>query len=196
MIRLRFLVPDSIRVYRRPFPYFIGMTSLGEETLGSMLKLMEQRNEWDLVKTDFYEQYELGWPKGQTPTGLEQFDAPFFLQAMRDQMEDIFGVCFAPRITWTLHKLTKGQSIRIHNDLSKGEETHRLIVNLNRGWRDSQGGFFMTFSSKNAQDIDRILRPLNGSVIGFAIGENSNHAVSQVLEGQRFSIVYSLYGQT
>ena len=35
--------------------------------------------------------------------------------------------------------------------------------------------------------------PLNGSLVGFEISEKSSHAVSLVLDGERFAIVYSLY---
>jgi hypothetical protein len=32
------------------------------------------------------------------------------------------------------HKLTAGQTIRIHNDWIRGEETHRVLIQVNDGW--------------------------------------------------------------
>ena len=80
-------------------------------------------------------------------------------------------------------------------DYLVGEETHRLIVQLNRGLRDEDGGFFMLFNSFEPQDVYRILRPVGGSGIGFEIGLNSNHAVSQIHRGERYTLVYSFYAR-
>ena len=51
----------------------------------------------------------------------------------------------------------------------------------------------MFFNSPNPMDVQRVLMPLNGSIVGFEISEKSNHAVSLVLGGERYAIVYSLY---
>ena len=51
----------------------------------------------------------------------------------------------------------------------------------------------MLFNSADPGDVHRVLMPLTGSIVGFAISEKSNHAVSVVLDGERFAVVYSLY---
>ena len=74
-----------------------------------------------------------------------------------------------------------------------GGETHRLTVQLNRGLRDEDGGFFMLFNSDDPSDVHRILRPVSASAIGFAIGPDSHHAVSRLHGGTRFTLVYSFH---
>ena len=108
----------------------------------------------------------------------------------------MFGRRLRERIDCTAHKLVQGQTIRIHNDYIPGEETHRLLLQLNRGWRDAQGGYLMLFNSQDPSDVHRVFLPANDSVVGFAISERSNHAVSTVHGGERFTIVFSFYYDT
>ena len=54
----------------------------------------------------------------------------------------------------------------------------------------------MLFNSDNPKDIHRIVRPISGSAIGFEIGENSNHAVSRLHGGERYTLVYSFYSRS
>ena len=52
----------------------------------------------------------------------------------------------------------------------------------------------MLFNSSEASDVHRVFLPANDSLVGFAISEKSNHAVSKVYDGQRFTLVFSFYG--
>ncbi|GLI97048.1 hypothetical protein Sbs19_08660 [Sphingobium sp. BS19] len=97
-----------------------------------------------------------------------------------------------PRLTEvTAHKLLPGQTIRIHNDHLDDGETHRILVQLNRGWSDKQGGLLMLFGSATATDVRRIVRPLHGSSFAFEISPRSFHAVSTIASGERYTLVYS-----
>ncbi len=102
---------------------------------------------------------------------------------------------FDDRTMLVAHRLMPGQRIAIHNDHLTGGETHRLTIQLNRGLRDEDGGFFMLFNSSDPKDIHRIIRPVTGSGIGFEIGRNSNHAVSRLHGGERYTLVYSFFAQ-
>ncbi|WP_292625538.1 cyclophane-containing peptide 2OG-Fe(II) oxygenase YhhC [Mesorhizobium sp.] len=91
----------------------------------------------------------------------------------------------------TAHRMVVGQTIRIHNDFRLGGETHRILVQLNRGWADDQGGLLMLFGSGDADDVRRVIRPVHGSGLGFNISKSSFHAVSTINVGERFTLVYS-----
>jgi Rps23 Pro-64 3,4-dihydroxylase Tpa1-like proline 4-hydroxylase len=91
----------------------------------------------------------------------------------------------------TAHKLLPGQTIRIHNDYVEGGESHRLLIQLNRGWTDSQGGLLMLFDSSRIDDVRRVIRPLHASATAFAISAKSFHAVSTIRGGERYTLVYS-----
>ena len=166
---------------------------MGQELISSSLTWLESEARWKLVQADFYEQYELCWTEDRLPTALSLLTGSTFLEAMREEVGDLFNRTFAPTVEWSIHKLMSGQRIRIHNDLLTGGETHRAILHLNRGWSISRGGFLMLFNSADPADVHRVLMPLAGSVVGFEISEKSNHAVSMVLDGERFAVVYSFY---
>ena len=193
MAQPRLTDPNSLRVFHEPFPYFTATTALDQESISSLLIWLEATASWKLVETDFYEQYELerGGDEPQKP--LDDFTNRDFLEKVRKEAGGLFGLSFSEQIEWTVHKLLPGQRIRIHNDLLDGGETHRVIFHMNRGWSLSKGGFLMFFNSPDPADIHRVLMPVNGSLVGFEISEKSSHAVSLVLDGERFAIVYSLF---
>ena len=90
--------------------------------------------------------------------------------------------------------MISGHGIGIHNDDPEpGSETYRLVIQLNREFRDSYGGHLALFNSNNIQDIHRIVKPIHNSAIAFALLPHSWHAVSYVSEGERYSIVFSFW---
>lgn len=177
-----------------PFRYFSTGACLAPEMEAALLAWLEQEAPWTLVETDFYEQFEFDMRDADLPDTIASLVSPASLDALRAKMEDAFGDALGNHVQVVAHRLTPGQRIAIHNDMREGGETHRLTVQLNRGLADDDGGFFMLFNSDDANDIHRILRPISGSAIGFAISPASHHAVSRLRGGERFTLVYSFYG--
>ena len=62
------------------------------------------------------------------------------LEAVRNGMTAVFDSAFDDEVNVVFHRLLPPQRIGIHNDYLAGEETHRLIIQLNRGMSDSDGG--------------------------------------------------------
>ena len=112
---------------------------------------------------------------------------------MKSLVESTFNVKLTDRVDLTAHKLLPGQKIRIHNDFIPDAETHRVLIQLNSGWKDENGGILMLFNSDNASDIHRAFRPLHNSCVAFAISPQSFHAVSTIHASERYTLVYSFY---
>ena len=148
------------------------------------------------METGFYEQCELRSSGDETQSPLAFLTSQHFLDKVRKEAGEVLNISFSERVEWTVHKLLPGQRIRLHNDLLTGGETHRVILHVNRGWSLNQGGLLMFFNSPDPADVHKILIPLNGTMVGFEISENSSHAVSLVLEGERFAVVYSLFADS
>ena len=176
-----------------PFRYFLSERCLIPEIESGLLDWFEGEAPWHLVETDFYEQYEFDLRDARLPARLGALVAPDMLDRLRRRMEDALGDALGPDVQAVAHRLDPGQRIAIHNDVRPDGETHRLTVQLNRGLRDEDGGFFMLFNSDDPSDVHRILRPVSASAIGFAIGPNSHHAVSRLHGGTRFTVVYSFH---
>ena len=183
----------SVRLCREPFPHFTATSSLAPDSVLELLDWFESAAAWELVETDFYEQYELDLNACVSSDPLSVLVSEDYLKRVQEEAAKSFGQLFAGPVRWTVHKLLAGQRILIHNDVLEGGETHRIILHLNRGWDPSQGGFLMFFNSADPGDVARVWMPLNGSIVGFEISDRSSHAVSLVLDGERYAIVYSLY---
>jgi hypothetical protein len=114
------------------------------------------------------------------------------LQITKAKIEEIFQTSLSDKIDFTAHKLIAGQRIKIHNDFIPGQESHRLIIQLivDGAMRTADA---LLFNSGNPSDIHKIISPIHNSAVAFKISPNSNHAVSTVYEGGRFTLVYSFY---
>lgn len=176
-----------------PFRYFLAARCLSPETEAALLEWFEGDAPWRLVETDFYEQFEFDLRDADLPQPLGELVAPDTLDGLRLRMEAALGDPLGPDVQAVAHRLDPGQRIAIHNDVREGGETHRLTIQLNRGLADEDGGFFMLFGSDDPSDVHRILRPVSGSAIGFAIDASSHHAVSRLHGGTRFTLVFSFH---
>jgi Rps23 Pro-64 3,4-dihydroxylase Tpa1-like proline 4-hydroxylase len=192
----RLLHLRSLEVFAKPFPYFTAAAGFGEGLSSAILGWLESEVPWELAETDFYEQYEFSLSRVRLPPHLEFLMGRPFLDDLRSKVECIFDAKLGEGIDCTVHKLVPGQRIRIHNDFIPGQETHRVLVQLNRGWHDDRGGFLMFFNSHDPSDVHRIFSPIHDSVVGFAISKDSNHAVSTIHCGERFTLVFSFYGRS
>lgn len=189
------LLLADIEVFSHPFPHFTAAQGFDQSLSWSILDWLQTEAPWRLVETDFYEQYEFSFYDAPIPPHLEFITASRFLDDLRTRIERIFGARLRGRPDCTAHKLVPGQRIRIHNDFLPGQETHRVLIQLNPRWKDDQGGFLMFFNSEDVSDVYRLFPPLHNSVVGFAISPNSNHAVSTIHGGGRFTLVFSFYGR-
>lgn len=184
---------DSIELFTKPFVYFVSPNCFSSKVSLNILEWLETVALWQMVETEFYEQFEFSLSDVKLPPHLSFLKNQAFLKDLTKRVERWFNVSVSDQIDLTAHKLIPGQRIRLHNDFILGRETHRLLIQLNRGWNDSNGGFLLFFNSSDPADIHRVFRPVHNSVIGFAVSPKSNHAVSLIHGGERFTLVYSFY---
>jgi len=183
----------SCECFGEPFPYFVSPEGFGPEVSLKILEWLERDAPWKLVETGFYEQYEFNFLDARLPAHLAFLQEEFFLAEVQTRAAEIFQAELSERVDFNAHKLIAKQRIRLHNDFIPGRETHRLLIQLNRGWQDEQGGLLIFFNSPEPADIHKVFRPFHDSAVGFAISPKSNHAVSTVHDGERFTLVFSFY---
>jgi Rps23 Pro-64 3,4-dihydroxylase Tpa1-like proline 4-hydroxylase len=173
-----------------PFPHFSISPVLSDDRAAVALEWLKQRAPWILRIEDFYEQEEFSLfePRAAISFLVENS----FLEQMRELIRREFDLRIAPVVVdVNAHRLTRGQTIRIHNDFIDGKETHRLLIQLNTGWMADQGGLLMLFSGPAPENVSRIILPKHRSALAFEISPRSFHAVSEVKHGERYTIVYS-----
>lgn len=174
-----------------PFPHAVAELLLAPDLAERALGWLETAAPWKLRVEDFYEQHECPLSNETLPAELLSLIEPDAIQGYADAMLAPIDAGELTLTEATAHRLTRGQSIRIHNDFIEGAETHRIIVQLNRGWEDENGGFLMFFSSCHAEDVVRVLRPIHASAVAFEISPRSFHAVSATARGERYTLVFS-----
>ncbi len=182
-----------LELQTEPFNYFILPKAFGVEESFSILSWLEKDAPWKLVEADFYTQYEFDIKDVKLSEQIAFLNERAFLNCLIEQFENLFSVKLASKVDLTAHKLVAGHTIRLHNDFIPGQETHRLLIQLNRNWQDENGGFLLFFNSSAPEDIHRVIRPIHNSSVGFAISPKSNHAVSTVYNDERYTLVYSFY---
>lgn len=183
----------ELEVQTEPFDYFVLPKAFGEKISLKILNWLQTGAPWRLVKEDFYTQYEFDLKAVSLPAEIAFLRERNFLDYLAGRFEEIFSSKLSDQVDVTAHKLVAGHTIRLHNDFIPGQETHRLLIQFNSDWRDENGGFLLFFRSSDPKDIDKIIRPVHNSSIGFAISEKSNHAVTTVQDGERYTLVYSFY---
>ena len=183
---------ESVEFRLFPFENFLGQTALPDGG-AEWLDWLEKEAPWELTVTEFYEQYEFGLPHPSQTPSIGRLAAPETLSALKHQMLKYFGQPLAERVDVTAHKLVPKQTIRLHNDYIPGKESHRLLLQLNKGWKPGHGGYLMFFHGSEPEMASDIIEPVSGSVQAFAISQRSHHAVSTVHAENRFTIVYSFY---
>ena len=189
-----FLRLSPVKAFSQPFPYVVSPESLDPDVSCRILAWLESAAPWRLVETDFYEQFEFSLSDSQPSPELAFLRSSDFLAAVKARMASLFGTALGDRVDATAHRLVPGQRIRLHNDFIAGAETHRLMIQLNRGWKDENGGFLFFFNSADPADLHKIFRPVHNSAVAFAITPESYHAVSALHAGERYTLVYSFYG--
>ena len=186
----------DLEVRSEPFDHFYMPTAFGDQESLTVLNWLQTKAPWKLVTEDFYTQYEFDLKDASLPKEVDFLRDRKFLDHLIRQFESVFSLKLSDLVDVTAHKLITGHTIRLHNDFIPDQETHRLLIQLNSNWKDENGGFLLFFRSSDPKDVDRIIRPVHNSAVGFAISPKSNHAVTTIHDGERYTLVYSFYDST
>lgn len=175
-----------------PFPHFRAALALDAEIADLALAWLRDEAPWTLRVEDFYEQHEISLLDRSPGGAASALVSEQFVETVRSAIAtglpgaddlELVGVC--------AHRLTAGQTIRIHNDHIGDQETHRLLLQLNDGWDGDQGGLLLLFDGDVPETLVDVILPEHRSAFAFEISARSHHAVSTIKSGQRFTVVYT-----
>jgi hypothetical protein len=179
-------------VYRRtvPYPHFISPRFYTERFAEALLTWLESGAEWRLKETPLFAQYDLGFSRFKHCTEIQGLWDPAVLARLRDEAGRAYGVPVSGRINISAHKLVTGQHGSVHTDNEPGE-THRLVVQLNRGRANDSGGNLVLLSGPKPTDMSIVFKQTSNSAVGFGLGPASHHAIGRVRTGTRFTVIYT-----
>lgn len=179
----------------QPFPHAIIDSLLDEAHADALLDWFEAGAGWRLQTSHFYNQYACSNLYETMPESCRAVLGRSVLNAVRSFMEERFATRLNPKKVFVAaHKLLPGQGIGIHTDRpSGGTETHRFVLHINRDFDDSFGGHLLFFREKDEAALAQIVRPLHNSAAAFALSDRSFHAVNDVTDGVRYSVIFSFW---
>lgn len=183
---------EQTEIENQPFKHFAVNVILNNGLEVDIHNWFEETDLWGLTEMDFYTQFEFSLFDVQLPEALKCLISEETLARIKNEFSNAFGSLNYEIVGVTAHKLINGHKIGVHNDFIGDEETHRLLIQINPGWEDDNGGFLMLFNSQDSQDLNKIVRPLNNTGFAFEITDKSYHAVSTVYDYSRYTIVYTL----
>jgi hypothetical protein len=175
-----------------PFPHCAWDGFLPEVEANAILEWFETSAPWRLRVESFYEQHEFSLLSEPPPVALMKLVDPPFVGHVEALIKSALVVDKPLAVVnVSAHRLTVGQTIRVHNDYIGTEETHRVLIQLNRGWSIENGGVLMLFGSDSADDVRSVFLPVHASAFAFEISPKSFHAVSTIQNGERYTLVYT-----
>lgn len=190
---------ENAQVEDTPFLHFVAPDFLEERAAELLLDWFERDAVW-LQKDidDFYESFDISLRNSKLPEALQFLISEPFLVGVREQVGRRLDAKLGPKTDVTAHKLVPGYHIGIHTDFGSVKQTHRLLVQLNRGWTARNGGLLMFVDGDiPSEDTSKqkIYLPRHRSAFCFEVSERSFHAVSRVAAGDRYTLCISFYGE-
>jgi hypothetical protein len=188
---------DKASVIDAPFPHFSVLEFAHDAFAEEILGWFESDAPWtEHHIRQFYESYDLNFRDIPLPPSLQFLTSAAFARDATREMSKVFATSFKDRVDITAHKLVPPYRIRTHTDFGETAQTHRLLVQLNRGWTAAAGGLLMLLSDNQATEInpnDKFYIPYHRRGICFEISQRSFHAVSPVTDGVRYTFCMSFY---
>jgi hypothetical protein len=154
---------------------------------------LEQHAVWHRHRGGFFDQFET--------QDLFRTGSPFVkllgkFPELRATIACLCGVDVEEAAEISAHRLVSGQFIGIHTDEPRGDyETHRLVVILPSPGVKGHEGSLVLLDQKNWREAKHLAgyRAIGGQALLFPLHEQSYHAVSKVLFGTRYSLVFSFW---
>src|SRR5258707_8458561 len=81
-----------VEAFSTPFEYFVSPEALANDLSFAVLHWFETGAPWELVETDFYEQYEFSLWDVEVPSELLVLRQPGFLNELKSKVENLFKV--------------------------------------------------------------------------------------------------------
>jgi 2OG-Fe(II) oxygenase superfamily len=182
-----------------PYPHIVVDAIFDQDDADRLLSWLETEASWWTQERDFYQHESCDNLEAcaSTPSG-----AAISKDARRQMavvLGEIFGVDLdGEHATVAAHRMVAGQGVGLHtDDPSLGTEALRCVVTLQRGaYSDEHGGHLLLFSDHDVDAVSTIIRPLHNSGVAFPLSGESVHAVNDVTEGVRYSVVLGFWDRS
>lgn len=182
---------------RQPFAHAVFETFFDSAIASDLLTYLESEAEWHADGGKFYRRKTIdlmaqrGLHARRTVGSVMSVET---VNALRGYVETIFSCELSGRVEVLAQLMEVGDRIGPHTDEPRGgSETHRVVVNLNRGFENHYGGQLVLFTPHALPDSLVIVPPVHNSAVAMEFSTESWHYVEEIRASQRYSVIYSLW---
>lgn len=188
--------PEDVERHLDPFENVQFRSILAPELADGLLAWCENQAPWKYRKEPFYEVFEVNLATAKRTDLIESLLSRETLHEIRTFVSNYLGCTLDEHVDVGAHRMSPGFKMGIHTDYGNTKQSHRLFVQLNRGWSASYGGLLVLVDEerpKGPSPRHRYVVPMHGSGMMFEPSQKSYHAVSEVNEGERYTLCFSFY---
>ncbi|MEL7043197.1 MAG: cyclophane-containing peptide 2OG-Fe(II) oxygenase YhhC [Pseudomonadota bacterium] len=186
---------SSVDLQTLPFAHAAHGEAISAELADELLNWFEVGAKWTFKEIeDFYNIHTLNMLHQEIPNSLQELVSKETFEKIKSRVEYIYKCRLSGEIDVQAQKMVSGNRIGIHTDYGDVGQSHRVLVQLNRGWRERDGGIFIVLEDEkalNKNGTQKYYMPIHRFGYSFEICENSFHAVSNVNSGERYTLMYS-----
>jgi Rps23 Pro-64 3,4-dihydroxylase Tpa1-like proline 4-hydroxylase len=189
------MAPTLVKASTQPFQHFILSDFYETDFAGRLSDWLLAGATWRRAVHHFYDQFELSFRDAEAiPDNISaRLLSDLALGNVKTLAEELFQVRLRPNIALSAHKLVDGQGIGIHTDNAPHAETHRIVVQLSRDWKDVYGGQLVFFGSGDIEDVKTVFKHAFNTAIAFPLDAVSYHAVTDVSDAERLTVIYGFW---
>src|ERR1019366_9469775 len=160
-----------------PFRHFALRSAVDPSFGDELLTWFESSAPWARQEIPgFYEIHNLDLKSLLLPPGLSVLQDVRFLNDVRGEFSRLFETSLHDEVRVDAHRLSDGRRIRIHTDHGDTCQSHRLLIQLNRGWTSAHGGLLVLLPEASPGQLTEehvFYPPHHLSAVGFEISSRS-----------------------
>lgn len=187
----------SVQLQQTPFAHFFVPNFCDDSLACRLLDWFESGADWKSRKMEkFYRYSDINLRTSDLPEDMAFLTDDSFVDYLRYEVGKSFGIMLEGYVDITAHRLAAGDRIRTHSDWVALRFTHRMLIQVNRGWRPGQGGVLGLLDrdpKSGGRPRVKSIEPAHRSGFAFEVSETSFHRVTRVVKGERYTLIFSFY---
>lgn len=178
----------EIKVFQEPFPHVHFTSVLPISTRTKIVSELEAITSWLRVKQNLYE-LDVLEQISSSQISLKEADMLNFLKKVHGCAYNELNILLEKKIRLHIHRFVQGTGVSLHTD--SADEGLRLLIFFQPSLQSFEGGYLLLANKVSGET--KLIFPADNTAVLFATQSNWLHAVTEQIEGIRYSMVFQLF---
>jgi len=178
----------EIKVFQEPFPHVQFTSVLPINTRNKIVSELKILTSWLRVKKNLYE-LDVLEQISSSQILFKETDILNFLKKVQDCAYNELSILLEQRVRLHIHRFVQGTGVSLHTDSAEGGL--RLLIFFQPSLQSSEGGHLLLANKLSGKT--KLIFPTDNTAVLFATHSNWLHAVTEQIEGIRYSMVFQLF---